>query len=363
MSSGGHVTGTYFSNWSVYECKDHILDLPAGIISHVFYAFMKINPETGAVTLSDPWADVQMPLASGINGAINVLNALKARSYFMKTVMSIGGWGTCAEFVEVMKDDRRMATFVLTTIDLLKKYNFDGIDIDWEYPSNTTEARQLVNLLHLLRFSLDKVNPHLCLTVAAPAGEETISTMLVKEMDQYLTFWNIMTYDFAGSGWSDRTGFHSNLYGPNGDNGLSADLVIGKYLERGVPASKLVLGMPMYGRGFKRPSAKAPGGKFKKSTDVKDDSIDFRKIDRTGEVHDTHKVAAYVYDRKRDLLITYDSPRTIKEKAKYVLQTGLGGGFFWDSKGDTRSSLLIKAFVNGLNGQPVSDEWPYPLSE
>lgn len=346
----GYISAVYFSSWSVYESKHFALELPVERLSHVFYAFMKINPSTGTVSLSDPWADVEMPMKGGFKGSLSVLADLKRRNRHLKVIMSIGGWGTNGAFEHVMKDERRMKTFVVTAIDLLIKHKFDGIDVDWEYPQNAAHATQLVHLLAMFRNKLNGLGGNLALTVAAPSGQNNISNLHVVHMNRYLSFWNIMCYDFAGEGWSTRTGYHSNLYGVNGDNALSGELVINTYISLGVPPHKLVLGMPMYGRSFKRPSAPYAGSRFTKRAASSDDIIEYRAIDRSEEVYDEIRVATCLYDMDNRLLIMYDNPRCAAEKAKFVVKRGLGGGFWWDSKGDTPDGELFSAFFGGLDG-------------
>ncbi|OBA24140.1 glycoside hydrolase [Metschnikowia bicuspidata var. bicuspidata NRRL YB-4993] len=347
----GFICAVYFSNWSVYESKHFALDLPTGMLSHVFYAFLKVDRDSGAVVLSDPWADTEMPMVAGLKGSLSVLHALKLQDRSLKVIMSIGGWGTHDAFSHVMKDPKRMHTFVRTAVDLVTRYSFDGIDVDWEYPENTAQASQLVHVLGMLRHSLDQIDHSLTLSVAAPAAIDNISVLLVGEMDRHLTFWNVMCYDFCGAAWSSRTGHHSNLYGFNGDNLLSAELVIEQYIRMGVPPRKLVLGMPMYGRSFRRPAAAEPGARFSKRAASTDDIVEYHAIDRANETYDERRVAASLFSRRERLWISYENPQSVAQKAQFVVRRGLGGGFFWDSKGDTSSHELLNAFTSGIGGQ------------
>lgn len=354
----GYVSAVYFSNWSVYEPKHFPSQLQAHKLTHVFYAFMRIDPDSGNVSLSDPWADIEMPI-DGQYGALGAFRQLKLQNRNLKVMMSIGGWGTAHAFTLVMASETKKAQFVASTVDLVQQYKFDGVDIDWEYPASSLEGTQLVKLLESLKKALLRVHPNLHLTVATLANPEHFNNLHVVEMDRHLTFWNVMCYDFAGAGWSASTGFHSNLFSSNGDNKLNCDAALAAYRSCGVPPHKLVMGMPMYGRSFSQPTTAGVGSQFIKSQSSDTaDTVDYRDIHPVKEFYYPEKVAAFTIDEKKNLFITYDSARCAAEKARYVRALGLRGGFWWDSKGDGEPSL-VSAFVEVLGQDQLerSDNW------
>lgn len=340
------VAAVYFAAWSVYEPKHFVLDLPAENLTHVFYAFMKIN-DSGEVLLPDPWGDTEMPMPDGSHGLLAALAKLKTRNPALKTLMSIGGWGTHLQFAAVMLDPAKTSVFVSTAVALMHEHGFDGLDIDWEYPENDTQGQQLVGLLRMLRDELGAANSDSLLTVAAPASPYNVQNYRVSEMDAYLSFWNIMCYDFVGPEWSARAGYHSNLRGDNGNDNLCADSAIRQYLSLGVDLRKLVLGMPLYGKCFYKPETRQPGSRFSNNSPYPP-VLDYHAIDRSKECYDAQRVACYIYDDQKQLLVSYDSPQCAIEKAKYIKQRNLRGGFWWDSKGDPQASLLF-AFLQEMN--------------
>lgn len=345
-----YISGVYFSDWSVYQAKHYPSDLDLSRLTHVFYAFLKIDGNSGEVSLSDEWGDVQMPMGRD-KGALNQLGRLKNSNRNLKVVASIGGYGFAAQFQQATSGRRKLAKFVDSAAELVKKYHFDGIDIDWEYPASDNEGKQMVELLRQLRDKLNLIHENLLLTIAAPAGEHNMTYLDIPSMDKYLSFWNVMCYDFAGSGWSDKTAYHSNLYGDTGDSDLSTDAVIEKY-EAHVNSSKLVLGMPLYGRSFFQPQRRSVGSSFNKQGLELPGIVQYNQLPLSGETYDDKRVAASVYDSSKQLFITYDNPRVTKAKARYVREKGLGGGFWWDSQGESndRSRSLITAFVDELGG-------------
>jgi chitinase len=158
--------------------------------------------------------------------------------------------------------------FAQSSVALLKDLPFDGLDVDWEYPQSQQEGADFVALLAAMRAELDAYaatlssKPHFLLTVASPAGPKNFPNLLFKEMDQYLDFWNLMAYDYAGS-WDTLAGHQANVFPSNKDpqtTPFSTDAAVKYYTGQGVPSDKIVLGMPLYGRAFENTSG--PGTPF-----------------------------------------------------------------------------------------------------
>lgn len=349
-STMGYIKGVYYSNWSVYGPKHFPSHLDADHLTHVFYAFLKVDAETGAALFTDPWADVEMPV-DGKSGAVGALNNLREQNPKLSIVASVGGWGTAAMFQVLAGDRRKRLQFISTALDLVTTHKFNGLDIDWEYPSSPDEGQQLAELLRELRHAMDNVDRSLILTVASPSSQEHLANYPLGRMDRYLSFWNVMCYDFSGQGWSEKTGHHANLYGDNGNNGLSASTAISFYIQKGIPPSKLVLGMPLYARTFYEPQSLRIGVPFNKSTPYESDIVDYIHITDENEVFDELRVGALKFDPSKKLLYSYDNPQCVREKARYVARNGLGGGFWWDSKGEAQSQQrrLIRAFAQELD--------------
>ncbi|CCE78255.1 Piso0_000873 [Millerozyma farinosa CBS 7064] len=356
-------SAVYFSSWSVYQRKHFMKDLPLKYLTDVFYAFLAIDSNTGEIKFSDSWGDIEMPLdslitqGSKVKGNLGQMNELKQLFPSVTFSMSIGGWGSDAAFSTVMSDTNKMNTFVSSAVNLLSKYGFDGIDIDWEYPKNAHEGKLMVDLLRKLRQELDSLasSKRPILTIAAPAGEDSRSNLRMREMDQYLSFWNIMCYDYAGNSWSDKTGFHSNLFGSNGDNELNGSDVITSYLNSGISSRKLVLGMPLYGRKFFGAKSPSIGQKFNASAaNGEADIADYKFLPMKGcqEYFDPRKVSASCFDPKKECFVSYDNQQSARIKAKFVESKNLAGGMWWDSAGDPldEERSLIKNFVDQLGG-------------
>ena len=119
--------------------------------------------------------------------------------------MSVGGWTYSSNFAAPASSIQGRQTFARSAVTLLKDLGLDGIDIDWEYPKDRTEAHNLVLLLKECREELDSYGKslsekhHFELTVACPAGAQNYEKMDLRGMHAYLDFWNLIAYDYARS--------------------------------------------------------------------------------------------------------------------------------------------------------------------
>lgn len=283
-------------------------------------------------------------------------------------MLSIGGWTYSSNFKTGAGTPANRANFARTAVALLKNYGFDGLDVDWEYPQNDQEAQDWVSLLRACREEMDayaqRLPPstrdregrphHFELSVACPAGQKNFECLRIAEMDRYLDFWNLMAYDYAGS-WDAAAGHQANLY-PSRNNTKATPFSTARALEhytRHVDPSRIVLGMPLYGRAFEntagvgRPYSGIGEGNWERGI------YDFKSLPLPGakEYYDHEAGASYSYDEGKKMLVSYDTVAMARDKALYVRNHRLGGAMWWESSGDKKGSeSLIGNVVEAFGG-------------
>jgi chitinase len=137
----------------MYARKHFVTDLPADKLTKINYAFANVNNVTGEVELSDEWADVQFPYPGDVvvNGStqllgnFNQLYKLKQEHRNLKVVLSIGGWNGRGNFAPGLSKAENRQRFCTSSLSLIADLGLDGIDIDWEYPSDEKEGAMLVD--------------------------------------------------------------------------------------------------------------------------------------------------------------------------------------------------------------------------
>ena len=286
---------------------------------------------------------------------IDILNEVKSENPHLKTCLSIGGW-TADGFSDAVLTKESRDIFIKSIYDMMDKYDFDGVDLDWEYPglddagivARKEDNENFLLFLKELRAYLDikgpKVNKEFWLTAAIGATDRVIDAMLTTngaEYTKYLDYVHIMTYDVR-NGY--KTGHHTNLYTyENADQPTSADRSVKRLIEQGVPKEKIIIGGAFYSRVWEgveksdshlNVNSKNPGLK----------TIDYNFLEDYKNEHnlkyywDDEAKAPYLYNG--DIFVSYDDEKSLTEKSKYVKENQLGGIMFWEYSLDLSLKLL-----------------------
>jgi chitinase len=286
------------------------------------------------------------------------LNELKKQNPALKIVISIGGWTWSGKFSDAVLTDTARAAFAASAVDIVRKYDLDGVDIDWEYPTikgldgniYRPEDKQNYTLMFRdLRHALDSIKKQTgksyLLTTAVGAFTTFVDNTEMGKAQQYLDYINLMTYDYS----SKIAEHHTNLYKSKLYHAKnSADKAVDAFISAGVPPEKLVMGIAFYGRVYNLASDAKTGigdsilnqGRGQGYSFIKDSLVN-----RNGyvEYRDKKAKAPYLYNASKRQFITYDDEWSVKKKCKYVLKNKMGGVMFWEYSSDPKEYLLDEA--------------------
>lgn len=288
---------------------------------------------------------------------ISTLVGLKKQNPDLKILYSVGGWVWSDQFSTMAAYEESRQLFAESCVALLKKHEFDGVDLDWEYPGQRAEDNVfrpadkdnftllLKDIREALNVQGEKDDTHYLLTIATGANQAYIDNTDLGEAHRYLDFINVMCYDFY-QGWMYQTGHHANLYPSDkekygGNSGVEA---IERHIVAGVPVKKLVLGIPFYGRQWEKvPPTDVPlytsaneGGYIISYWQI----LEKIKSGNYEKGYDESAKASFLWSATDSIFISYDTPKDVQLKVTYIKEKGLGGAMFWEYSLDKDQELL-----------------------
>ena len=309
------VVVAYVTSWT-QEIPD-----PA-TMTHINYAFGHVNDTFDGVRIDNP-------------ERLRMIVGLKEKNPGLKVMLSIGGWGS-GRFSEMAASEKNRKAFVKDCRKVVGDFKLDGIDIDWEYPTQSSAGissspDDTGNFTLLMRDLRRALGNKKLLTAATVCDAKYID---FRSCVQYMDFVNVMAYDMG-----NPPRHHAALFPSPVSSHITASQAVEEHLKAGVPASKLVMGMPFYGRGNREDSG-------------------LKEYDRTGILpkgyekrwDDVGKVP-YIANEKGELVRGYDNSRSLAEKCQFILDHHLRGGMYWDyasdnSQGDERTTLYLSLLKN-----------------
>jgi chitinase len=361
----------YFVDWGVYQRNYHVKNIEtsgsADRLTHLNYAFGNVT--NGQCAVGDSYADYDRFYdaassvdgtsdtwdAGALRGSFNQLRKLKAMHPGLKVLWSFGGWSWSGGFGQAAANPAAFAESCYNLVEDPRWADvFDGIDIDWEYPNacglqcDFSGPAAFPNLMSALR---QKFGSNLVTAAITADGSDggKIDAADYGAAARYVDWYNVMSYDYFGAFDADGpTAPHSPLTAYDGipAQGFTTDAAVQKLKGKGIPGSKLLLGIGFYGRGWTGVSQAEPGGTATGAAPgTYEPGIEDYKVlkDRCPP---TGTVAGTAYAFCGDQWWSYDTPSTIRGKMSYVGEQGLGGAFFWELSGDTANGELISAMTS-----------------
>lgn len=363
----------YYTNWSVYRpgtAKFNPQNINPYLCTHLVYAFGGFTKENNFKPF-DKYQDIE-------KGGYAKFTGLKTYNKNLKTMLAVGGWNEgSSRFSPLVASAERRREFIKNSIKFLRQNHFDGLDLDWEYPSfrdggKPRDKDNYATLVQELREEYDRESektgrPRLLLTMAVPAGIEYINKGYdVPRLMKYLDWMNILSYDYH-SAFEPAVNHHSPLFSLeeeseyNYDADLNINHTINHYLEAGAEESKLVLGIPTYGRSYtlfnsdaNELGAPADGPGEMGDATRENGYLAYYEIceklkDDGWTVEHPNPKAMGPYAYKENQWVGYDDEGIVRKKAEFVVERKLGGIMFWSIDNDD--------FRGTCQGKP------YPLIE
>ncbi len=449
----------YFTNWRTgKDGRDPYLvpNIPWTKVTHLNYAFAHVDsanklsvgpdsPDNASTGMTWPGvAGAEMDPSLPYKGHFNLLTKYKKQYPDVKTLVSVGGWAetggyfgpdgtrvnsggfySMATNADGSVNTAGINTFSDSAVDFVRKYGFNGVDIDYEYATSMKDAgnpmdHALANgrraglvkgydvLMKTLREKLDRAGAadgkHYLLTVAAPSSGYLLRGMETYQMQKYLDYVNIMSYDLHGA-WNEYVGPNASLFDDGKDNELAQAGVyttsqyggVGylntdwafHYFRGSMPAGRINIGLPYYTRGFKNvqggtnglwgkaAATSCPAGSgLTKCGDgaVGIDNLWHDKDDNGQEApagsnpmwhaknlekgivgdyltdhgfpantqltgtyvrnYDSTLVAPWLWNAQKKVFLSTEDEQSVKRKADYVVNQGIGGTMIWELAGD-----------------------------
>ncbi len=302
------VVVAYVTSWS------RVMPDPT-VMTHINYAFGHVNEQFNGVRIDN-------------EQRLRDIVALKKQNPKLLVMLSIGGWGS-GRFSEMAGSETNRKAFAKDCRRICNELGLDGIDIDWEYPTQNSAGisaspNDTENFTLLMRDLREALGKKLWLTLASVGSAQYID---FRSCQQYLNMVNVMAYDMGNA-----PKHHSALYRSKIVGWLSASDAVEAHRKAGVPDEKIVLGMPFYGRG--------KSGVYMKYRD--------RDKHSETEVWSNTSKASFLVDEDGELAIGFESPRSIAMKCAYIKEQGLRGAMYWEYADDNDQGDLQRAVWQGV---------------
>lgn len=305
----------------------------------IYCAFIMFNP------------DGTLKNNAGVLANIEYSVLPKAKENGIYTVLSLGGGGSepSSAFASVTKNAEARKTLINNIIDLINKYGFDGVDVDWETPTSS-QAQYFTLFIKELNEAVKKNNSHHLVTAAIGGGKWQPTRYDLSNSSKYLDFINVMTYSMSSSsGYYQnalykRTGFHNTEYRVGGTlSSCSIDETVTIYNNLGVQNNKLIFGLAFYGtRQYNNE------GRWVSNGSVYYTTIKNQYLNNPDYTYYYDEVAQVPYIISNDLttFISFDDPRSIAAKCEYVKNNNCAGLMYWENGCDTTGDLVQAMYDN-----------------
>lgn len=360
----------YYPNWQWYD-RNHLVD-PESIMYEKYtiinYAFFRPQAD-GSITSTDSWSDENLLLGPMIWWPVVTHDSTKSLPYLaheagIKVLPSIGGWNDSYNFPIIAANPAKRQTFVNSCINLIETYNFNGIDLDWEYPGyapnggTPSDKQNFTLLLQELRNALNELGiqnnqPYLLTSCFSP-DEEKMLNIEWENVLPLIDMVNLMTYDFHGS-WDPESNHNAPMYPPqfgNPDWCIDGAFTILTQTFN-VPPEKVNIGVAFYGKSLANcTQLYGTHTGYDGTTFWEDEGVPLfynilKKMNQFTSYWDDQVKCPYLLGNTINTFVTYDDPQSLRIKAQYVKDHNAKGIIIWEITGDYIETTPGSGIITG----------------
>ncbi|KAL0939539.1 uncharacterized protein CTRU02_206149 [Colletotrichum truncatum] len=346
----------YYEGWAARRpCNAFMPEqIPRGVYTHINFAFATIDPNTFEVR----------PASSADAKLYKRLTSLKLIDPDLKVLIAIGGWTfndpgpTATTFSDIARSESAQKAFIKSLVSMMSTYDFDGVDLDWEYPvakdrsGRDEDFENFPKFLANLKKSLKATGGRDEVSLTLPASLWYLQHFDIVALQKHVDFFNIMSYDLHGT-W-DKTNKWVGPYLNAHTNLTEIKEAMNLLWRNNIDPDKVVLGTGFYGRAFTAtsPNCLTPGCTYESgaprqpcsneiSVMLQSEIMDV--IKRTGNKPVLNKEAAVkILTFDSNQWVAYDDEDTFKLKADFAREQCLSGIMVWAISGDVEDGKYSK---------------------